>query len=1113
MKKKSLIGGVWPPFVESKTGRIMRLIFLFLLLGLMQVTANSYSQIARLNLELQNVTIKEVLQSIESQSKFRFAYSSEFVDLDHKLNISVRDKSINEILQSLFDGTRIKYELQDRMIMLYTNDENAVVQQTRTVSGKVTESSGAPLPGVTVVVKGMTQGVITDANGNYFLSKVPVDATLVFSFVGMKIQEIPIAEKTKINVNMVEETIGIEEVVAVGYGTMKKSDLTGSIVSLDMNRKDITPNISLTQALQGYLPGVNATGGGLAGDIGGLSIRGQTSLSASDSPLIVVDGVIFNGSIGEINVNDIEVVDILKDASAAAVYGSRSANGVIIITTKKGKSEKPLFSLNMSYGFQDISTTKRTKVMNGEQYANRYVDYYYYVDDLLPWYKTNPTDASDRPVRPDVTDKELVSGYLTSEEERENYLAGNKIKWIDEVTQTAPIQNFNLSVSGKTNRTNYYLAGSYTNQKGVLVNDKFNRITLRANFENKITDWLTLGLNTSYAHLDYSGLEASMSYALIASPLANKYDSDGNYPIFLAEESGQIHPFGNTLVSDTDTGDDLHILLTGKIDVPKIKGLTYEFNYSNTLGFAKQSDFYPAANTDKGQKNNGYAKRKLSESRNWLMNNIISYSNTFDKHKINATLLYSREHYKGESSELEASNFDIELLGYNAMEIGTVQGVDTDATEESNVSYMARVQYIYNSRYLLTATFRRDGFSGFGENKKFANFPSVSLAWIATEESFMESMEWINFLKLRLSYGINGNQGIGSYSTQATMSSTTYVWDGTTAIGLYPSSLGDSNLGWESTSSENFGFDFSILNNRISGNIDLYQAKTRDVLVTRTLPAMTSYSSIWANLGGIENKGVEIGITTRNINSHLFSWRSMFIFSLNRNKLTKLYEDVSEDLGNSWFVGKPIQSLYGYTVDGVWQEQDLFDGKIISGYYPGMFNLRDLNTDGNITADDDRSVIGYGDPNYRLGLNNILTYKNLSLSFFFNSIQGGQGYYLGYNSATVAGGTSGALRVNRPAVRPYWTPTNPVNNAPAMYYAPPVSPVIYEDRSFVRLQDVSLSYNFKTVATKKLGLENLQIYLSGKNLYTWTKWSGWDPEIGDSNPMMRSVIAGVKVSF
>lgn len=983
--------------------------------------------------------------------------------------------------------------------------------ETHSVSGKVTDTSKAPIPGVSVYLKGTTLGTITDADGGYLVKNVPANGTITFSFVGMKNQELPISGRSVINVALEEESVDLQEVVAVGYGTQKKKDLTGSISRVSMEGKEMSSITDISGALQGSTPGLNATAGSNAGEAGSLSIRGKTSLSASDSPLIVVDGIIFSGSITDINVSDIETIDVLKDASSASVYGSRSANGVIAITTKRGKSEKPKINFNSYFGIQDLSNTDKTKVMNGDQYAVRLVDYYYQ-QSLYTWYKTNPTSADARPVRPDVANRELVATYLRTAEEQENYLNKKEVNWVDEVFRVAPVQNYNLSISGKSEKSNYYISTSYLDQQGILLNDKFKRLTFMSRFESKITDWLTIEFNPLFSHRDYSGVSADADYALLASPLGNKVNDSGNYPVYIAGESYSYHPLGNLLVTDSQPRDNVNLVFKGKVNIPWVKGLKYEVNYSQSYLFSRGYRYIPTSVAD-GSKVDGSAEKGNSTEKKELINNMLTYDKIFkNDHRLNITLLQSYEETNGEGTVAKAIGFQNETLGYNAIELGTTQTVSSSGYKDNTISYMGRINYTFKDRYLLTATVRRDGYSGFGKNTKFGNFPSASLGWVASEENFLKEVKAINFLKLRASYGINGNQGIGRYASQSTMSSTSTVFNGGTAIGLYASTLGNADLGWEKTASLNAGLDVKVLDNRISASVDAYKAKTTDVLVQQSLPTTTGYSNVWTNIGGIENRGIEASLTTENIRNSKLSWRSTFAFSIVRNKITKLYNNITEDLGNSWFVGHSINSIYGYKNTGVWQEADLFNKTITSGYYPGQFKIQDLNDDGAITADKDRKIIGSKDPNYRISLNNELTYKNLSLTIFLNSIQGGNGYYIDSNNGSlVAGGTDYAYRLNRTAVRAYWRPDAPVNNAPGMYYNPKIDPGIYQSKSFIRLQDVTLAYTFDKKLLDSIKLDNLKLYVSGKNLYTWTKWSGWDPET--NAPMIRSIIGGVNISF
>jgi TonB-linked SusC/RagA family outer membrane protein len=1086
-------------------------------LSLLSSYGKSYSQNTKLTFDFEDTTVEAVLQYIEDQSDYSFMYDNNKIDVTRKVDIRVKDEPISSILDQLFNN-EVRYQLVGKHVIITPSSVdgqvvNVVSQQQKRVIGKVTDSSGSPLPGVSVVAKGTVYGTITDANGNYALNNISDNTTLVFSFVGMQAQEVFFKGQAVVNVVMTEDLIGIEEVVAVGYGTMRKSDLTGSSIRIDMTKMERRPNTNLSQVLSGHFPGVNASSAGDAGSTGSISVRGTTTLSASEFPLIVLDGIIYNGSLSNINPNDIETIDVLKDASSAAVYGARSANGVLLINTKRGKSEKPTFEFNAYYGYQDIGTTKRTKVMNGEQFAISRVDHAYQ-QILRTWYQTGPTDASLRPVRPDITNRQLVASYLRTQEEKDNYMEGNEVDWVDEVLQIAPIQNYDLNVSGSTGRTNYFLSASYTDQKGIQLNDHFKRQTLRANFENEITNWFTLRLNTSYSYLDNSGISASLARGLVASPLADIYTPEGNYTMSIAGDPYVRNPLEDIVVDNVNASHNVFMALSGKIEIPGIKGLTYEINYSRSLNFGKNNTFYPSTNT-LGLAESGRGIKDLSESKDWLLNNILTYKRTIkDNHRVNATLVYTQERRAGEGSYLEARGFDNEMLGYNALEIGTNKDVNSSAWEESNLAFMARVNYSYKDRYMITATFRRDGYSGFGVDNKYASFPSVSLGYTISEESFLDGADWLNLLKLRISYGLNGNQGIGAYASQATMATTNYVFGGSTAVGLYPNTMGNPGLRWESTATFNLGLDYSIIDQRISGEIDVYKSRSSDVLVQRTVPQTTGYSKIWDNVSKIKNKGIELAINTVNIKNPIFNWSSRFIFSLNRNEIVELYEGVTEDRGNRWFVGEPIHAHYDLQVNGVWQEDDLFKGTILSPYLPGDMKLVDLNGD-KVIDDEDRSIIGYPDPNYRFGINNDFSYKNFTLSVFINSIQGGNGYYIDDpgEDASRAGGADRALRTNRTALFDYWRPDNPVNNQPAMFYPYEGVHGMYFERSFVRLQDVSLSYSFSKKITNLLKLNNLQVYVSGKNLYTWTDWPSYDPEMTGSVPMMRSMIFGLKASF
>lgn len=1071
-------------------------------------------------LELNSESLQTAFKKIEEQTLFRFVYRKDEVMALPSRSIRASTYTVEQALNLLLEDSGLSYkQVDNNVLILSTNlplspiDKKIELVNSITdiqIKGQVTDSKGETLPGVSVKLKGTTIGATTDLEGRYTINVADNSSILVFTYIGYVTQEVAVNGRVVIDLVLAEDVQSIDEVVVIGYGTAKKSDLTGSVVRVSMADKATQANVNLLQALVGVSAGVNLEGRGGASSEPTLSVRGQTSLSASDSPLIVLDGVIYNGSISNINISDVESIDILKDASAAAVYGSRSANGVLLVTTKKGKSNKPVISFDLYQGFQDM-TNNPMRVFNADEFAIRMLDWNYQ-SKVYAWYATHPTSAVGRPVRPDVTNRQTVASYLRTYEEQQNYLAGNNIDWVKEVLHTAPMQNYNLSLQGKSEKTSYYLSSSYSDVQGIQLNDKFKRMTLHSNLESKVNNWLTFGINSSYSYRDNSGIAASLYTARVASPLANNYIGLPNYDIYLGGELFQPYPLVNLQIENSDISNELFTVGSAKIAVPWVKGLKYELNYSHIYSNSNNNTFNSSA-TPAGVSNKGYALKNPSEARDWSINNIVTYSKTFGDHQVNSTLLFSREGRKGSSSTLSSQGFDNEILGYNNMGLGTVATVASSAYEENSLSYMARINYSFLSRYMFTATMRRDGFSGFGAGNKWATFPSASIAWVATDEPFLKDMGF--YLKLRTSYGKNGNQGIGRYSSLSRMGTSYYVYGQSTAIGLYPSTLGNADLAWETTSSYNAGLDFGFMKNRITGSLDAYVAETSDVLVQRQLPRSSGYASVWTNIGGVDNKGIEFELKTINLDGVL-KWRSNFVFSLNRDKINKLYGGNNDkDIGNSWFVGEPIRALYDYQMaGGVWTEEELFNKKTLNGWYPGQFKYVDQNGDGVIDPTNDRKVIGYGSPSYRFSINNTLSYKNFSLSVFINSTQGGKNYYLANNAEMINPLFYYPERMNNSAINAYWRPEAPTTNTTGIYNIPPRQSGIYQSRSFVRLQDISIAYTLGRKKLDKLKMQSCQVYIASKNPYVWTNWQGWDPEIGVSDtPLMRNVIAGLRLSF
>ncbi|MGV8095414.1 MAG: SusC/RagA family TonB-linked outer membrane protein [Mangrovibacterium sp.] len=1114
----------------------MRLIFLFLLWGFMQVSANSYSQNTMFNLELKNVKIKEALQSIESQSKFRFAYSSEFVDLDQRVNISIRNETINETLQRLFDGTRIRFDIQDRLIMLYTDDESTMVQQNRKVEGNVTDMSRVPLPGVSVVIKGTTLGTITDGNGNFTLTNVPADAILVFSFVGMKTQELSVTGKTTMNIVMQEESIGIEEVVAIGYGTMKKKDLTGSVSSVRTSNFESERPKDLQQLLRGNVAGLNIGMATSAKGGGSLEIRGQRTLKAGASPLIVLDGVIYRGDLSDINPIDIESVDVLKDASSAAVFGAQSANGVVIINTRQGNAAKPTIGVDVSLG---VATLFRSEDVYGPyefldwrgdimRSSHRNAPEYMYVDP-----RTLPSDISvTQWLAYDSSQGDPVDVWLRrlnlSDVEINNYKAGKSTDWKKMVFRSGKEQNYNISLSGKTESLSYYWSIGYTDNEGVVVNDDYSSYRSRLRFEAKVTDFLSVGLNTLFSIRDESGTPVGWASYDNISPWGQPTNEDGTYKIYPTNDGvAAYHPLIDSYYTDRKyTYKSLDNVLFAKIKLPF--DISYELNYSprftNNELYNHGSSKHPT-----WALSGGTASRNTASTFSWQVDNLLKWRKTInDIHQIDVTLLANAEKSQAWSQNMSNTQFvPSDVLGYHYIGSGTVPVISSNDTYNTGDAYMARLFYSYKSKYLLTGTVRRDGYSAFGVKNPRATFPSLALAWVFTEEPALK-MTWLDYGKLRVSWGANGNRSIGAYDALSSMTNAMISLVNRTTGLVYQESflnatrMGNNLLKWEKSTSFNVGLDLTFLKNALSSSIDVYDIKTNDLLIDRSLPSVTGYTSVASNLGEISNKGFEITINSRNINKDNLVWRTSFNFSLNRNKIVSLYGNIidvlddsgniigqkeADDITNKWFIGHAIDEIWDYNVLGVWQtgeEEEAQKYKLA----PGDFRLKDVNNSYTFT-NDDKEFIGYKKPRFRWTLRNEFTIlKNLDFSF---SIYSYWGYKTVFNEAK-HNPTMDMSRFNSFKL-PYWTEKNPRNDfARLNSNMAGVSYDVWWDRSFIRLDNISLSYNFPKRLLHNFKIEQFKMYLTARNVAVWTKeFSFWDPEYAGPTPSY--VTLGINMSL
>lgn len=996
--------------------------------------------------------------------------------------------------------------------------------QGKVLKGLIKGTEGIPLPGVTVVVKGTTTGTITDANGNFILSGVTPNAkVLSFSFVGMKTQEIVIGDKTEFAITLEEETKGLDEVIVIGYGTAKRQDYSGSVISVKMEGSAISqlPNLNALESLKGNVAGLNIGATNSAGGQPSMEIRGQNSINGSNDPLIILDGVIYLGSLSDINPNDIATYDILKDALSAAAYGSRSANGVIAITTKKGKLGKPVITFNTLAGIQ--TWQNRPVMMEGEEWIKTVNARSFYTEGSTEWMKL---------------------GMLA------NLAAGNETVWLNEVTQTGIIQDYQLSVSGAASNVNYYISAAYNDNKGIIVGDDFDQISLLGKVNTTITNWLKVGVDASYSRRNYSGSVANVGEAQTMSPYGVMYrDDQGNLEKYPHTQSA-INPLWGVNDGTKDNKDirnNFRLNAYAVVDVPWIKGLNYKINLQSSYNKKQSGDFYyenyyiqegegleryePATVINFLSKANGSINNNTTS--NYVFDNILTYKNTFNKHNIEGTLVATRDYRHYEQVISTGSDFlsnGNTSLGMWGLHKATVQKVSMYIEESANIGYLGRVSYSFDDKYFFTGSYRRDGASVFGANRKWGNFAAAGVAWKITNEKFMKSFEPLKNLKLKLSWGQNGNQGIEPYGTLSTVAngaSSDIRYEFSDAVGkinygLYQNALGNSDLGWETTETWNTGFESAWLNNRLFADVDVYFSKTTDQIFTRNIPVMTGFKTIKTSMGQVNNRGIEFTMRSVNIKSKDLNWTTSVTYWVNRNKLVKLYGDdkdgngiEDDDISNSLFIGKSLSAIYGYEQVGIVQAEDA-EYKTLTGAADGAPKYKDLDGEAGITAAD-RKILGYGKENFRLNMSNSITYKNYELYAMITGTFGGNNYFLKSNTAAYM--TSGTSRLfDNMTSKPYWTPENKSNVYPSAYFSGDGRYQALQSRGFVRIQDISLSYTFNHAWVKAAKINSLKVFFSAKNLATITNWFGGDPELGtpvrqNTLPVPSTYAIGANISF
>jgi TonB-linked SusC/RagA family outer membrane protein len=913
---------------------------------------------------------------------------------------------------------------------------------------------------VSVVVKGTSVGTSTDDQGRYTLlvPEANANGTLVFSFIGYTSQETPINGRTAVSVQLKPDAQALTEVVVVGYGTQKRSDVTGSVVSVPQDRLEKIPVANVAQALQGAVAGVTITGGSnLPGSRPQIQIRGVRSITANTDPYLIVDGLPFPGNLNDINPNDIGSIEILKDASSTAIYGTRGSNGVILITTKRGKTGKPQIRYNGYAGIEYLYT--RLHPLDGPAYSAKYQEF-----------------ARQRGIN--VTPVPNLG-------EQANYEAGRTVDWLDEVSQQGIIQDHNLSISGGTPDVKYFVSGDYFKQRGVLKGYNFERVSLRTNIDANLTPWLTIGTSSFFSHNNDDGGRVDLGLAQVASPYGTIYNPDGTYMVFPQPPEQLIK---NPLLGLTTTRESRVNQLTGtgyaEVAPTFLQGLKYRLNATYSYRPYRYA-YYEGREFGNLR---GLAQLTNDERHNYTIENLLIFNKDIEKHHFDLTALYSSQQNTYFTTTETATGFINDQIGFNSIGSGSnTPTLSSYSERRALVSQMARLNYSYDSRYLFTVTARRDGSSVFGADAdKYATFPSVALGWNVANEGFLRDNQLINQLKLRFSYGTTGNEGINPYQTITGNALLQYAYGGVTSVGLRANSIGNTNLKWEQTTSSNYAVDYGFFGNRLTGSVEYFDAKTKNLLLARQIPIVTGYNTILDNIGRVQNRGIEVTVTSENVRVADFIWKSDFNFSAIRNKVLELYGNGADDIANRRFIGKPLGAIYDYRMVGVWQTGE--DATSLDpGAKPGDLKFADLNGDGRITSLD-REYLGTTLPKYTAGLTNTFSYKGLSLRVFIQTVQGVLKNNPTLNFVDLGG------RLNTPREVGYWTPENQRQDRPGLNYYNPRGYGYPSKASFTRLKDVTLSYTVPTAFTQRLKLGGISAYVSGRNLYTWTKWIGYDPE-------------------
>lgn len=1014
-------------------------------------------------------------------------------------------------------------------------------QSPHVINGTVTNEKGEPLEGVVINVKNSNESVATNAAGQFIISINKATAVLVISHVGYVDKEVEVTQNSNnlaITLSISSKELG--EVVVVGYGTVKKSDLTGAISGISQKEIQARPVANALEAMQGKVAGVDITSNERPGTVGDITIRGVRSLTASNSPLYVVDGIpLITGSIDNINPSDIESIDVLKDASATAIYGSRGANGVVIVTTKQGKAGKTTLNLNSSFTFDNLMDNE--KMFNAGDFIT-FRRWAYYYAGLNPATGISTYPRGDEPnIDRDRTYFSATADPYAWANIAQGWSSGtwdpSKVKttdWMGLVKQQGLTSDNTISVSGGTDKIKAYGSFGYLNNKGTIKGQSFERYTANTNVDIAATKWFTLGshVNVSYGKQQYG--QSGRGVSTVGSPqgglyesarsifpFAVPYDSAGNRISFPGGDNGI-----KTVVDEWKYNIDERVTLrafgsfSGQVDfgeiLPVLKGLKYRLNFGPDLSYYRDGIFIDANSVANGG-SSSYASLTKTSTYSYTLDNLLYYDKSIGEHTFGLTLLQSQTQYVQETSNITGLGIPLSSQLWNALTSGTVTNQlssSSDIIKQQLLSYMARINYNFKDKYLLTVSARQDGSSVLAKGHKFSWFPSAALAWRISNEPFMH-VRWIDDLKLRLGAGVTGNSAVSPYQTQGGVTSLFYPFYTASAAGSILSTVfANKQLGWEKTTQYNLGIDYSLFNRRITGTVDLYTSSTSDLLLERTIPSVTGYLTTFANIGKTANKGVDISITTTNITQNDFTWTTTLNAAWQKDHIVSLANGNQDDINNGWFIGQPNGVIYGYKALGLWHAGDSSNYKAFNqngnAFTPGSIKIEDVNGDNKIDANNDRQIIGWTRPRWVVGMTNTFTYKGFELSIF---LYGRLHYMYSY------GGEPEAARYVTRKID-YYTENNtnayfqkPIFNAGGAagdsYYAS----LGYMKASFIKIRNISLGYHFNKNALSDIGITNLRAYVQVQNagmLYSQIKFLDMDVVSPTWN---RGITVGINASF